>query len=60
MKELFLTAILVSLAGFIIGLAGKAWAVKQKSLQKNQFFSRVSILFLILMFLLVIFYQFIL
>lgn len=60
MKGLFLVAILVSLGGFLIGLAGKAWAVNRKSIQNNQFFSRVSILFLILMFILVIFYQFIL
>lgn len=59
MESIFITAIFVSLAGFIIGLAGKAYAVKKKSLKNNQFFSRVSILFLILMFILVIFYQFI-
>lgn len=59
MEDLFLTAIFVSLAGFIVGLAGKAWSVKRKSLKNNHFFNRVSILFLILMFILLIFYRFI-
>ncbi len=59
MDTLFLYAIFVSLGGFIFGLLGKAWAVKKKSVKKNEFFNRLTVLFLILMFILVIFYQFI-
>jgi len=59
METLFLYGIFVSLAGFLFGLAGKAWAVKKKSVKKNEFFNRLTVLFLILMFILVIFYQFI-
>jgi len=59
MENLFLTSIFISLGGFIFGLAGKAYAVGKKSPTKNVFFSRVSVLFLILMFILLIFYQFI-
>lgn len=57
MENLFITAIFVSLGGFIVGLAGKAYSVKRKSIKKNQFFNRVSILFLILMFILLVFYK---
>jgi hypothetical protein len=59
METLFLYAIFASLAGFIFGLAGKAWSVKKKSIKKSEFYNRLTVLFLILMFILVIFYQFI-
>ena len=59
METLFLYAIFVSLAGFLVGLVGKAWAVNKKSVKKSEFFNRFTILFLILMFILLIFYQFI-
>jgi hypothetical protein len=59
MESMILTAIYVSAAGFIVGLAGKAWAVGRKSRRKNEFFSRLTVLFLILMFILLIFYRFI-
>jgi hypothetical protein len=59
MEQYFLTAIYVSLAGFIVGLAGKAYSVSKKSRKKNEFYSRLSVLFLILMFILLVFYRFI-
>ena len=59
MEDMMLTAIFVSTGGFILALAGKAWAVSRKSRRKNEFFSRLSVLFLILMFILLIFYRFI-
>ena len=59
MRSIFLIAIVVSLVGFIVGLAGKAVAVKKNSRRKNEFYSRLSVLFIILMFILLIFYQFI-
>jgi hypothetical protein len=59
MEDIFLTAIYLSAAGFVGGLAGKAFAVKRKSPSKNEFFSRLTVLFLILMFILLIFYRFI-
>jgi hypothetical protein len=59
MESLIKLMIGVSLAGFAIGLAGKAVAVKKNSPSKSEFYSRISIFFLILMFLLIIVYQFI-
>jgi len=57
MDRIILTAVFVSLAGTIFGMAGKAYAVSRKSLKKSEFFTRVSVLFLILMFILLIFYR---
>ncbi len=57
MEALLMTSIYISFAGFILGLAGKAWAVNRKSQRKSDFFSRVTVLFLILMFLLVVFHR---
>ncbi len=59
MESIFLTAIYISLGGFVLGLAGKAWAVNKKSQKKSEFFNRVTTLFLILMFILLVFYKFI-
>jgi hypothetical protein len=58
METLFLSAIYVSAGGFIVGLAGKAIATSRKSPKLNEIFSRLTILFLILMFLLLIVYKF--
>ena len=58
MAGMILIMIGLSVAGFIFGLAGKAGAVKKKSRVKSEFYSRLTVLFLILLFLLVIVYQF--
>jgi len=49
----------ISFVGFIVGLAGKAAAVKKKSLKKSEIYNRLTVLFLILMFVFVITYQFV-
>ncbi|MCD4698688.1 MAG: hypothetical protein K8S16_20855 [Bacteroidales bacterium] len=59
MENLFIVAIGIAFLGFIVGLAGKAISVKKKLPDKNEFFNRFTGLFLILLFVLVIFYQFI-
>ena len=59
MEQMFLVAIGVSFVGFIGGLAGKAVAVKRKSRKQSELFGRITTFSLILMFILVIFYQFI-
>lgn len=59
MDDIFIIAIGVAFAGFVIGLAGKAISVKKNSPERNEFFNRFTGLCLILLFLLVIFYQFI-
>ena len=59
MASIVLTSIFISVAGFVWGLAGKAASVKKNSPAKNEFYNRVTTFFIILMFLLVIVYQFI-
>jgi hypothetical protein len=49
----------ISFVGFIAGLAGKASAVKKKSIKKSEIYNRLTVLFLILMFVFVITYQFV-
>lgn len=58
MAQMILVMIGISVLGFIFGLAGKAWAVKKHLRRKSEFFTRITVLFIILMFLLVIVYQF--
>jgi len=58
--SLFLLILIgVSFAGFVFGLAGKSVAVKKKSLKKSEIYNKLSVLFLILMFVFVIVYQFV-
>lgn len=59
MAQIILVSIFVSMAGFLWGLTGKAISVKKNSPAKNNFYNRVTTFFLILMFFLVIVYQFI-
>lgn len=58
MQTLLIILIGLSFAGFIAGLAGKSVAVKKKSLKKSEFYSRITILFLLLMFAFAITYSF--
>ena len=59
MEQLLLVMIGISVIGFIIGLAGKASAVKKSSPGKSEIYTRITTFSLILMFILVILYQFI-
>lgn len=59
MESIFQTAIAVAFAGFVIGLAGKAIAVKQRDIQKGEVFGRITVFSLVLLLLLAVFYQFI-
>ena len=49
----------LSFLGFIVGLTGKSVAVKKKSLKKSEFYNRITILFLTLMFAFAITYSFV-
>jgi hypothetical protein len=59
MEKILIVFIGMSLAGFITGLGGKAHSLNTKSLKMNVLFSRLSMFSLILMFLLLIVYQFV-
>ena len=59
MDFLILILIGLSFAGFIVGLAGKSVAVKQKSRKKSEIYNRITILFLILMFAFAITFSFV-
>ena len=59
MESLFQSAIAASFVGFVVGLAGKALAVKQGDLKKSEIFSRITVFSLVLMLLLAVAYQFI-
>ncbi|MBN2175948.1 MAG: hypothetical protein JW731_17595 [Bacteroidales bacterium] len=59
MSAFIIVMIGISFVGFIAGLAGKASSVKNKSMKKSEIFSKLTVLFLILMFVFAIAYQFV-
>ena len=59
MDTFLLVFVRLSFLGFIVGLAGKSVAVKKKSLKKSEFYNRITILFLTLMFAFAITYSFV-
>ncbi|MCD4683488.1 MAG: hypothetical protein K8R86_09425 [Bacteroidales bacterium] len=59
MDTFLLVFVGLSFLGFIVGLAGKSVAVKKKSLKKSEFYNRITILFLTLMFAFAITYSFV-
>jgi len=59
MDTLLLAFVGISFLGFIVGLAGKSAAVEKKSFKKSEFYNRLTILFLILMFASAITYSFV-
>ena len=59
MESMFQSAIAAAFIGFVVGLAGKALAVKQGNLKKSEIFSRITVFSLVFMLLLAVAYQFI-
>ncbi len=59
MVTTFLVLTGVSFAGFAYGLYGKSRAVRKKSIKKSEFFQRLTYIFLILMFVFAIIYNFV-
>jgi hypothetical protein len=59
MEKIILGLIAIAFLGFIFGLAGKSRSVKKKSIERNEFYQRLTVFSLILMLLCAIIYSFI-
>jgi len=59
MENIFQSAIAAAFIGFVVGLAGRALAVKQGDLKKSEIFSRITVFSLVFLLLLAVASQFI-
>ena len=60
METILIILVGISFAGFILGLAGKSRGVTKKSIKKSDFYQKVTVVSIILMFVFAIIYRFVL